>query len=109
MRPAQVSLNGTTRSLEPLPNTRTSRWSRSTSSMFKPVSSLTQWGQVAATSDAFARASVTDYWKFLIGHPPTPEESAEFVTVWQAFKAAHSFRIKPMLHDLIRTEAYGAP
>jgi hypothetical protein len=75
----------------------------------QPVSSLVQWGQVAANSDAFARASVTDYWKFLIGHPPTPEESAEFVPVWQALRAAHNFRIKPMLHDLIRTEAYGAP
>lgn len=73
------------------------------------VNSLVEWGQVAAQSDAFARASVTDYWKFLMGHAPTPEEQAEFVPLWQAFKTTHTWRIKPMLHQLIRTEAYGAP
>lgn len=75
----------------------------------QPVASLTQWAQVAANSDAFARATVTDYWKLLMGHPPTAEENAEFVPLWQALKTTHNYRVKPMLHQLIRTEAYGAP
>ena len=75
----------------------------------QPVASLTQWAQVAANSDAFLRATVTDYWKLLMGHPPQAAENAEFVATWQALKAMHNYRVKPMLHDLIRTEAYGAP
>lgn len=75
----------------------------------QPVSSLTQWAQVAANSDAFLRATATDYWKLLLGHPPQPEENAEFVALWQALKTTHNYRVRPMLHQLIRTEAYGAP
>ena len=75
----------------------------------QPVSSLPQWAQVAANSDAFLRATVTDYWKLLMGHPPQPGENVEFVATWQALKSTHNYRVKPMLHDLIRTEAYGAP
>ena len=75
----------------------------------QPVTSLVQWAQVAANSDAFLRATVTDYWKLLMGHAPTAEENAEFVALWQALKTTHNYRVKPMLHQLIRTEAYGAP
>jgi hypothetical protein len=73
------------------------------------VNSLVEWGQVASNSDAFARAVVTDYWKFLMGHPPTSEELPEFTTTWQTFQTTHVFRVQKMLHDLIHTEAYGAP
>ncbi len=75
----------------------------------QPVTSLMQWAQVAANSDAFLRATATDYWKLLMGHAPTAEENAEFVALWQALKTTHNYRVKPMLHQLIRTEAYGAP
>ncbi len=75
----------------------------------KPVNSLLEWGQVAANSDEFAVAAVTDYWKLLMGHPPLPEENAEFVKIWQGFKTTNGYRVQKMLHDLIRTEAYGAP
>ncbi|REG28802.1 hypothetical protein ATI61_108344 [Archangium gephyra] len=75
----------------------------------KPVADLVEWAQVGANSDAFAIATVTDYWKLLIGHAPKPEEQAEFVSTWQRFKGTHGYRVQRMLHDLIRTEAYGAP
>ncbi|WNG35508.1 hypothetical protein F0U61_18885 [Archangium violaceum] len=75
----------------------------------QPVNNLVEWAQVGANSDAFAIATVTDYWKLLIGHAPTPEEHAEFVATWQRFKGTHQYRVQRMLHDLIRTEAYGAP
>ncbi|EAU68700.1 hypothetical protein [Stigmatella aurantiaca] len=75
----------------------------------QPVSNLVEWAQVGANSDAFAIAAVTDYWKLLVGHPPTAEENAEFVATWQRFKGTHQYRVQRMLHDLIRTEAYGAP
>jgi hypothetical protein len=73
------------------------------------VETLREWGQVAANSDAFLVATVTDYWKLLIGHAPRPAENAEFVATWRALKSTHAYRVKPMLHVLIRTEAYGAP
>lgn len=75
----------------------------------QPVASLTQWAQVAANSDAFLKATVTDYWKLLMGHPPRPEETAQFVGLWRSLKTPHNYRVRPMLHELIRTEAYGAP
>jgi hypothetical protein len=77
--------------------------------MGQPVSSLKQWGQVAANSDAFVVATVNDYWKLLMGQPPLPEQNAEFVTLWKNLKTTHNYRVTKMLHDLIRTEAYGAP
>ena len=70
---------------------------------------LSEWAQVGASSDAFAISAVTDYWKLLVGHPPTAEEQAEFVSLWQRFKGPHQYSVQRMLHDLIRTEAYGAP
>ena len=75
----------------------------------RPVKDLVEWAQVGADSDAFAIATVTDYWKLLVGHAPTAEENAEFVTTWQRFKGTHQHRVQRMLHDLIHTEAYGAP
>ena len=38
------------------------------------MSDLIEWSQMAANSDAFAQATVTEYWKLLIGHKPTPME-----------------------------------
>lgn len=74
-----------------------------------PVASLTEWAHVAANSDAFLIATTRDYWKLLIGHAPTAEENDVFVDLWQGLKARHAYQVKPMLHELIRTEAYGAP
>ncbi len=73
------------------------------------VANLREWAQVAADSDAFAIATTTDYWKLLIGHPPRPEENAEFVATWKRFKNEHQHRVQKLLHDLVKTEAYGAP
>lgn len=75
----------------------------------QPVKDLREWARVAAESDAFAISTTTDYWKLLIGHAPRPEENAEFVATWQRFKSAHGYRVQKLLHDIVRTEAYGAP
>ncbi|MBS1152572.1 MAG: hypothetical protein H6Q89_4270 [Myxococcaceae bacterium] len=77
--------------------------------MGKPVATVKEWGTVAANSDAFLVATVNDYWKLLMGQPPLPEQNAEFVNLWQRLKTAHNYRVTKMLHELIRTEAYGAP
>ncbi len=73
------------------------------------VNNLKAWASVAANSDAFAVATVLDYWKLLMGAPPTAEQNAEFVTLWKNFKTTNGYSVKKMLHELIRTEAYGAP
>jgi hypothetical protein len=75
----------------------------------QPVSDLVQWAQVAANSDQFARATVLDYWKLLMGGPPTSEQNAEFTMLWQRFKTVNNYSVDAMLHELIKTEAYGAP
>ena len=71
------------------------------------VNDLNEWGQVAANSDAFARNTVSDYWKALFGRDSNDSEREEFDVLWQDFKGHYS--VDKMLHDLIHTEAYGAP
>ncbi len=73
------------------------------------VNDLKSWASVAANSDAFAVATVGDYWRLLMGGPPTSDQNDEFVALWQRFKTTNGYSVKKMLHELIRTEAYGAP
>jgi hypothetical protein len=75
----------------------------------EPVRDLVQWAEVAANSDAFAQATVRDYWRLLVGHDPTPTERAEFDALWTAFMTDHEYRVERMLHALVETEAYGVP
>jgi hypothetical protein len=73
------------------------------------VDDLRGWARVAADSDAFAISTTTDYWKLLVGHAPRPEENAEFVATWRRFKNEHQYRVQKLLHDVVKTEAYGVP
>jgi hypothetical protein len=73
------------------------------------VDDLIGWASVAANSDQFARATVLDYWKLLMGAPPTADQNDEFVRLWQRFKTVNAYSVDKMLHDLVKTEAYGAP
>ena len=75
----------------------------------QPVSDLWEWAEVAANSDAFARATVLQYWRLTMGRDPQPEETDTFTTLWEDFRDEHQYRVEPMLRDLIHTEAYGAP
>ena len=76
----------------------------------EPVADLVDWADVASNSDPFFRARVTDYWALLMGEAPNAEKAAsyaEFTTLWENLADSHS--IETMLHELIETEAYGAP
>lgn len=73
------------------------------------VADLGEWADVAANSDEFAQATVADYWKKLMGQPPNGEQTAEFTALWQGFRDDHGYSTEAMLHDFIKTEAYGAP
>jgi hypothetical protein len=77
----------------------------------EPVADLREWAQKAADSDAFAQATVRDYWKLMVGHAPSAAEDEEFEALWRAFRdpAGHNYRVSKMLHALIRTEAYSVP
>lgn len=75
----------------------------------EPVADLLEWGQVAARSDQFARATVMDYWVQLLGEAPRPADTADFNTLWTDLSSVHGYRIDDMLHDLIDTEAYSVP
>ncbi|MCB9524651.1 MAG: hypothetical protein H6702_14920 [Myxococcales bacterium] len=75
----------------------------------QPVADLNAWARVAADSDAFAQATVRDYWRILVGHDPLPQEEDEFEALWRAFGPEHGYRVERMLQALVRTEAYGVP
>lgn len=74
------------------------------------VADLNEWAEVAANSDAFYSARAKDYWVLLMGTPPRPDRAdafAEFTSLWEGLRQSNS--IEAMLHELIETEAYGAP
>jgi hypothetical protein len=76
----------------------------------EPVADLLEWAQVAANSDAFYTARAKDYWTLMIGEAPRPDDATsyeEFTALWQGLREHNS--IETMLHELIETEAYGAP
>ncbi|MFN3199614.1 MAG: hypothetical protein ACE366_14510 [Bradymonadia bacterium] len=75
----------------------------------EPVGNLVAWARAAADSEAFARATVKEYWVHFLGEAPRPEDTAEFTQLWQDFMTTHDYRVEPMIADLIRTEAYGVP
>ena len=75
----------------------------------QPVADLNEWVQVAANSDYFAKATVGDYWKLLLGHNPNDREQGEFEQLWRDLRGRHNYGVEKMLHDLIDTEAYGVP
>lgn len=75
----------------------------------EPVADLVAWARVAADSEAFRRATVLDYWRLLIGEAPRATEQAELGRLVEDFGGVHGYRVEAMLHDLIDTEAYGAP
>ncbi|MBV1861755.1 MAG: DUF1588 domain-containing protein, partial [Nannocystaceae bacterium] len=75
----------------------------------EPVVDLVQWAQVAANSDAFATATVMDYWVLLVGERPNPLETETFVALGNDLATVHDYDVEAMLHDLIDTEAYSVP
>jgi hypothetical protein len=75
----------------------------------QPVADLGEWSQVAANSDAFAKATVLDYWTLLMGRAPEPGEGEELTALWEDFMGKHAYSVERMLHDFIDTDSYGAP
>jgi hypothetical protein len=74
-----------------------------------PVADLLDWARVAADSEAFARATVMDYWRVFVGREPSGDELAEIDALVTALRTEHRYRVEAMLHDLVRTRAYAAP
>jgi len=73
------------------------------------VEDLREWADVAANSPQFAQASVGDYWELLVGVDPQGDETEDFNQLWNEFMNGYQYSVEAMLHDLVRTEAYGAP
>ena len=73
------------------------------------VADLRGWADVAANSDAFAAATVMDYWLLLFGEAPRAEELDTFETLWRDFKGTNAYSVEAMLRQLVETEAYGVP
>ncbi len=75
----------------------------------EPVEDLVEWGEVAANSDAFARATVLDHWRRVFGEAPRADELETFNRLWQRFRGELGYSVEAMLHALIDTEVYGVP
>jgi hypothetical protein len=50
-----------------------------------------------------------DYWKLLMGRLPLASEEADFNRLWTDFKGKNNYGVDRMLHDFVKTEAYGVP
>lgn len=77
--------------------------------MGQPVNDLLEWAQVAANSEQFSRAVVGDYWRLLVGRAPSPEDQPAVEQLAGDLRGVHAYSVRKMLHDLVRTEAYGEP
>lgn len=75
----------------------------------QPVANLVDWAEVAANSEAFRRATVRDYWRLLFAEDPRVNEQLEFGALVEGLATRNAWSVEAMLHDLIDTEAYGAP
>ncbi len=75
----------------------------------EPVDDLNGWAEVAANSEPFRRKLVLDYWRLLVGSDPGVADQESFQRLVDDFAFRHGYRVEAMLHDLIDTEAYGAP
>jgi hypothetical protein len=75
----------------------------------RPVRDLVEWAQAAANSPAFARATVLDYWRLLLGEDPSPAQQAQFDGLAAEFATTHAYRVERLLHALVKTEAYRVP
>ncbi len=73
----------------------------------QPVANLVEWGEVAVQNEAFRRSRVLDYWTMLLREPPRAQEADDLQALVDGL--AEHWSIEAMLHDLIDTEAYGAP
>lgn len=75
----------------------------------QPVRDLVEWAQVAANSEAFAKATVLDYWRLLFGADPSPAQQEELDALWRGFMTTQNYRVEEMLRALVQTEAYRVP
>ena len=75
----------------------------------QPVADLREWAEVAANSDAFADQLVTMWWTELVGRAPRPDEGEIVRALSDELRFVHGYSVERMLHDLVLTEAYGAP
>jgi hypothetical protein len=74
----------------------------------EPQADLVTMAKTAANTDDFAAATVMDYWVVTFGAPPTAAQSDTFAALTQSLKN-NGYSVAHMLHDLVHSEAYGAP
>lgn len=75
----------------------------------QPGYTLVEWAAAAASSEAFARNLVGDYWERLVGRRPGPDDAETFEAIWRGFMTSDGYRVERMLERLVQTEAYGVP
>jgi hypothetical protein len=73
----------------------------------QPVADLVEWAEVAANSEQFRRATVLDYWELLLDEPPRVDEQLELGDLVDHL--GQHWNVERMLHELVDTEAFGAP
>ena len=74
----------------------------------QPEPDLVSMAKAAADTDDFAAATVMDYWVLTFGAPPTAAQNDAFTALVASLKN-NGYSVSHMLHDLVHSEAYGAP
>ena len=73
-----------------------------------PVNDLVEWAEVAASSAQFQRQLALMFYTHSIGHPPAPQDMAEFTELWESIPE-DNFNANALNHRLIDLMAFGGP
>ena len=74
------------------------------------VNSLREWGQVAASSDAFMHNMARILFDHAIGRQPGPQDKAELDALWPSWPSLEvAYSANRFIHVLVDTDAFGAP
>ena len=72
------------------------------------VSSLPEWGQVAADSDMFKRNMAELFFEQALTRKPGPADQQEFKALWEAMPD-DGYSANRLIHRLVDTKAFGVP
>lgn len=72
------------------------------------VSSVREWAEIAAESDAFKRNLAQLFFEHALSRGPSPDEVEEFTALWRALPE-DDYSANRLIHRLADTAAFGVP
>jgi Protein of unknown function (DUF1585) len=93
------------------PRARMPRWSDAEQQPYlfgQKVSSLREWAELAARSDAFARNLALVFYVHAFAREPDAAGSADFTALWQSLRE-DGYSANKLIHRIIDSDAFGVP